>query len=316
MLAELDPLFLRVVAVMLGLIWGSFLNVVIHRLPRGESVVRPASHCPGCGKPIAARHNIPVLSWVWLRGRAACCGTKISARYPLIEAIGGVLSLGVLEIIVLQLPATTPALHALAVYLADFALALGLVAAAFIDLEHMIVPDSISLGGTVLGIATFSLREMNLTDALLGAAVGFAIVWLPFDVLYSRLRGQVGMGLGDAKLVMLAGAWFGWFGALFVLAAGAMQGSLAAVVMMVAGRKLEEPEAVKQQRDEMRAEIEAAPPEQRDRLEEELRKDPLADEPAEGWGRARIAFGPFLILGTLECLLLGPRRIMQYLFSV
>src|SRR5262245_9699927 len=105
------------------------------------------------------------------------------------------------------------------IYLADFALALGLVAVAFIDLEHMFVPDSIAYGGAILGIATASFREMTFLQALIGAAVGFVVIWLPFVVIYPKIRGKVGMGLGDAKLLMLAGAWFGWAGAVFVLCA-------------------------------------------------------------------------------------------------
>src|SRR5579872_3743046 len=98
--------------------------------------------------------------------------------------------------------------------MADLALSLGLVAAAFIDAEHMYLPDGITIGGTILGVATATLRGLDLSTSLVGAAVGFVGVWLPFVVLYTRLRGQQGMGLGDAKLTMLAGAWFGWQGAL------------------------------------------------------------------------------------------------------
>src|SRR6185369_8282312 len=117
----------------------------------------------------------------------------------------------VLEAVVFRLGPATPLLRALAVYTADFALVLGLVAAAFIDLEHMYLPNAVTLGGAALGLATASFREMSYTDSLIGAVVGFVIVWLPCMVIYPRLRhGRVGMGLGDAKLVMLAGAWFGW----------------------------------------------------------------------------------------------------------
>src|SRR6476469_9048684 len=92
-----------------GRIGGGFLNVVIYRVPREMSVVRPASHCPGCGKPIAGYDNIPVLSYVILRGRARCCGVKMSTRYPLVELIGGALSLAILELVVLQMPGSSSA---------------------------------------------------------------------------------------------------------------------------------------------------------------------------------------------------------------
>ncbi|WP_437962222.1 prepilin peptidase [Sorangium sp. So ce119] len=315
MLADFPPWFLRAFAICFGLLWGSFLNVVIHRVPRELSVVRPGSRCPACGTPIRAFDNIPVLSYLLLRGRARCCKAPVSPRYPLVEAAGGVLSLAILEVIILRLPETTPALRALAIYTADLALALGLLAATFIDLEHMYIPDGITIGGAVLGVATASLRSMGFADALLGAAAGFAIVWLPFVVIYPRIRGgRVGMGLGDAKLLMLAGAWFGWGGALFVLGAGAVQGSLVAIAMLLLRGSIEEPEAVRLEREQIRVELAAMTPEERAAAEEELAQDPLADEPGEGFGQARIAFGPFLALATLEYLLAG-RDVLEAYFT-
>ncbi|WP_437604370.1 prepilin peptidase [Sorangium sp. So ce590] len=315
MLADFPPWFLRAFALCFGLLWGSFLNVVIHRVPRELSVVRPGSRCPACGTPIRAFDNIPVLSYLLLRGRARCCGAPVSPRYPLVEAAGGVLSLAIVELIILQLPWSTPILHALATYTADLALALGLLAATFIDLEHMYIPDAITIGGAVLGVATASLRSMGFTDALLGAAIGFAVVWLPFVVLYPRIRGgRVGMGLGDAKLLMLAGAWFGWGGALFVLGAGAVQGSIVAIGMLLVRGSIEEPEAVRLEREQIRAELAAMSPEERAAAEKEIAQDPLAEAPGEGFGQARIAFGPFLALATLECLLVG-RDVLDAYFS-
>lgn len=313
LVSDFPPLLLRLFAVAFGLVWGSFLNVVIHRVPRGMSVVHPPSHCPTCQAPIVATRNVPLLGWLWLRGRAACCGAKIPARYPLVEALGGVCSVAVLEITALAEPPGTSALHGLMLYLAHLALVLGLVAAAFIDLEHMIVPDSISIGGTLLGLATSPMRDMAWSDAWIGAGVGFVLVWLPFDVLYGKLRGKPGMGLGDAKLTMLAGAWLGATGAAFVLGAGAIQGTLATLVLLLSGRGLEEPEAVRREREELRAELEKLPPEERAELERELGEDPLAEEPEAGLGKARIAFGPFLILAILECLLLGRDRVLGWI---
>lgn len=313
-LDDLPPWFLRVFALCFGLIWGSFLNVVIYRVPRGESVVHPGSRCPGCGTPVRAWDNVPILGYLLLRGRARCCGARLSPRYPLVEAAGGVLSLAILEAIVLRLPGSTSLGRALATYGADLALALGLLAATFIDLEYMFIPDTITLGGAVLGVATASLRAMGFDDALLGAAVGFGIVWLPFVVIYPRLRGgQVGMGLADAKLLLLSGAWFGWGGALFVLGAGAVQGSLAAVATLLVRGRIEEPEAVRLEREQIHAELEAMTPDERAVAEKELAEDPLAEEPGDGFGQARIAFGPFLALATLECLLIGRDVLGAYI---
>jgi leader peptidase (prepilin peptidase) / N-methyltransferase len=312
------PAFLRVFAVLMGLLWGSFLNVVIYRVPRDMSVVRPASHCPACGAAVRPWLNVPVVSYVILRGKASCCGAKLSPRYPLVEAIGGVISLAILEVLILTMDPSTPVWRVGAVYVAHLALGLGMVAAAFIDLEHMILPDSITIGGAILGVGTATLRsrdglDITMTDSLVGAAVGFLVVWLLFDVLYRKLRGGSGMGLGDAKLLALAGAWFGWEGALVVLGAGAMQGTLVTIGVLSLGGKLDEPEAVKREREELLAELETLSPDERAELEEELAGDPLFQEPEEGLMRARIPFGPFLALAVLEYMFVGPFVVEGFL---
>jgi leader peptidase (prepilin peptidase)/N-methyltransferase len=305
-LADFPPAFLIGVAVALGLIFGSFLNVVIHRLPRGENLAFPASRCPGCGAPIAVRDNVPVLSWLLLRGRARCCGIKISPRYPLVEAIGGLVALAIVRVIILDLPFDTPAWKLPLVFFCYLALGLGLVAAAFIDLEHLYLPDAITFGGTALGIASVPLRtDASFFESLLGAVVGFLLIWLPFIFLYQRIRGRPGMGLGDAKLVMLAGAWFGWFGAVFSLLAGAVQATAVTLAIVATRGKLEEPEAVKEERRALREALENAVGEEREALERELADDPLAEEPEPGLGGARLAFGPFIVLAILELMLFG-----------
>lgn len=313
-LSDFPSWFVLTFGVAFGLLWGSFLNVVIYRVPRGLSVVRPGSACPACGKPIRAWDNVPVFSFLLLRGKARCCGARFSPRYPLVELIGGVLALAVLEVLVLPLPETTSLGRSLAVFCASLALVLGLTAAAFIDLEHMILPDSITIGGAVLGVATSSFREMSFVDALVGGAAGFLIVWLPFIVIYPKIRGgKVGMGLGDAKLLMTAGAWFGWSGALVVLGAGAVQGTIAAVGELLFRGKIEEPEEVKKEREEFRAELAAMTPEERAEAEKEFAGDPLMEEAEEGAAHARVAFGPFLVLATIEYLFFGKRALTWFL---
>lgn len=313
-LGDFPAWFVTTFAVAFGLIWGSFLNVVIYRVPRGKSVVRPGSACPACGKPIRAWDNVPVLGFVLLRGRARCCGAKLSPRYPLVELMGGVLALAVLEVLVRPLPEKTSLGYSLAVFCASLALALGLVAAAFIDLEHMILPDSITIGAAVLGVATSSFRALSFLDALIGAAAGFVIVWLPFLVIYPRLRGKAGMGLGDAKLLMAAGAWFGWPGALTVLGAGAVQGTVAALAQLAFRGKIDEPPEVTREREEIRAELSQMTPEERAEVEKELAEDPLMEEADEDDpGLARIAFGPFLALATIEYLLFGKQALGWFL---
>jgi leader peptidase (prepilin peptidase)/N-methyltransferase len=306
-LADFPPTFLIVFAILLGLLFGSFLNVVIHRLPRGESIAFPGSHCPHCGQPIKPRDNVPVLSYVLLVGRSRCCKVAISPRYPLVEAIGGLVAWAVMRSIVLELPSDTSIGRGMAVFFAYLALALGLIAAAFIDLEHMLLPDEITLGGAGLGLATVPLRaDATFRDSLFGAAVGFVVVWLPFVFLYSKVRGRPGMGLGDAKLVMLAGAWFGWLGALFALLAGAVQATAILAAIFATGKKLEEPPAVIEERKALLEALERAEGAERAELERELAEDPLAKEPEPGLAGARLAFGPFIILAILEFLFYGP----------
>lgn len=343
---RLDELFaviplglLRGAIFVFGLLWGSFLNVVIYRVPRELSVVRPASHCPACETPIAPWDNIPILSYVLLRGRARCCGARMSPRYPIVELIGGVLSLAIFEVFVLGLPGSTSVGRAAAIYGADFAFCMGLVAAAFIDAEHMFLPDPITLGGIVLGVFTATLRGLPFTDSLLGAAAGFVGVWVPFIFLYKGLLGRTGMGLGDAKLLALAGAWFGWPGAVFTLFAGAVQGTLYTAITHVLGIEPKLPDAVLEEI----AELEKAAAAGDEEAKKALAEDPLTEDENnpfiirffqrllglrrddEGGGeaggdvasaedqepapavtpRARIPFGPFLILAMLELLFAG-----------
>jgi leader peptidase (prepilin peptidase)/N-methyltransferase len=297
-IGDLPLWFVRGVAIALGLIWGSFLNVVIYRLPRDISVVTPPSHCPGCGAPVKAYLNLPVVSYILLRGRAACCGVKMSPRYPIVETIGGALALAIVEVIIRPLSFDTSIGHAAAIFTADFALALGLVAAAFIDAEHMFLPDSITIGGTILGIATATLRGHRLLDSIIAAAIGFVGIWIPFDVIYKRLRGRSGMGMGDAKLMALIGAWFGIPGMVFALFGGAIQSVVVIGVIYLVKGKIEEPAAVKAEREV----LERAAVEGDAEAKEILENDPVL---ANAAGGLAIPFGPFLILAAIEFLFAG-----------
>lgn len=301
-LSEIPFSWLLLMALLLGFLFGSFLNVVIHRVPRGLSVAFPPSTCPACETRIPIYRNVPVLSWLLLRGKAACCGAKIAPRYLGVELLGGLVATVVMYQLVLGQPESLPVGRGLLLFALYLTLCLGLIAAVFIDFEHMILPDSITLGGAVLGLLSTGVRGMPWLDAVIGGAVGFAIVWLPFIFGYRLLRGQPGMGLGDAKLLMLAGTWFGWPGALFALLAGAVQGTVVAVTVFIVRGKIDEPEAVQQERElleQARRELKGA---ELAALEKELEGDLLAEAPPEGLGAARIAFGPFLVLSILEYL--------------
>lgn len=333
-LADIPYWFLVVHAVALGLLFGSFLNVVIYRLPRGESVAFPGSRCPACGKPIRPWENIPVFSYLLLRGKARCCGVRISPRYPLVELVGGLLAWAVLVSITNHLPPEAELPQVGLLFAVTLALGLSLVAATFIDLEFMILPDSITLGGAALGFLSAPLRQglfpvgptpwsdwiseawgpnlLAWVDSGAGAVFGFLLIWLPFDVLYRRIRGKTGMALGDAKLVLLAGAWFGWLGAVFALTAGALQGTLAALAVFAARGKIDEPEAVRKEREEFEQALAQAEGEERLALEKELEDDPLGEAPTSGLMQARLPFGPFLALAILEWTLYGTSLFDAY----
>lgn len=300
-LDELPPWFVILTAVTLGLCFGSFLNVVIYRLPRQLSLSHPGSCCPSCDQPIAAYDNLPLLGWLLLRGKSRCCKTPISARYPFVELLGGLLAWA---IVVTQLePYWNDLKLGEAAFLFSIYLALGLalIAMAAIDMEHMILPDSLTYGGTLLGLLSAPLRhEVDLTMSVAGAAIGVVGIWFPFIWLHEKLRGFPGMGLGDAKLAALAGAWFGPLGVLVTLFGASIQGTIAAGITYAVRGKIDEPEAVTKQREELLEAIEEAEGEEKAELEKELADDPLGLSPDEAPGGPRIAFGPFLALTILE----------------
>lgn len=218
----LRPLPLAYVA-FLGLCLGSFLNVVIHRLPRGQSLARPRSRCPACGHAIRPWHNLPVLGFVILRGRCADCRAPISPRYPLIELAGGLLTM----VAAVAFPSPWHSLAALWFFLA-------LLAVFFIDLEHRIIPDEISLGGTVLGLL-LAHWTVGLGVALAGAAAGagglFLVGWI-----YRRVRGRDGMGFGDVKLAAMLGAFLGLPGLVLTVLLASVLGSITGIALVASRR--------------------------------------------------------------------------------
>jgi leader peptidase (prepilin peptidase)/N-methyltransferase len=305
---EIPPWIFRVFGTIFGLLWGSFLNVVIHRVPRGLSVVSPPSHCPACQKPIRPWQNLPVLSWFFLGGKAACCGVKVSPRYPLVELIGGGIGWALVETCILQHASEWPLGKALAVYGATFAVALALVAATFIDLDWMYIPDTISIGGAIVGAATAYMRGFSPIDAV-ASAIGAFVVLAGFDRFYRLVRGRSGLGMGDWKLLMLAGAWFGWRGAFFVIFAGAVQGSVIAIGLRLFGVKLGIPEGVKEELRLLKEAADAGDEEAKRELEEDVLN---GHDDADGVMQSPLAFGPFLVLAWFEFLFFGARIVRDY----
>jgi leader peptidase (prepilin peptidase) / N-methyltransferase len=178
-----------VVIGVLGLLVGSFLNVVIYRLPRGESLVRPPSHCPSCGAQVKPYDNVPVVSWLVLRGRCRNCGSAIGMRYPLVEAltaaafVGAALARGVDDDLALWLPFVAV-----------------LIAVAGIDLDHRIIPNKILLPAAIWGLAaTIAFRPDNVDDSVIAGGIAFTAL------LVAALAYPAGMGMGDVKLALLLG---------------------------------------------------------------------------------------------------------------
>ena len=187
-----------VLAGALGLVVGSFLNVCIHRVPRRESVNWPGSHCPSCNRPLSWYENVPLVSWLVLRGRCRTCRAPISSMYPLVEAVTGAVFVAAYLIY-------GPTLL-LAVRLA-FACALIVLFA--IDLRHQILPNPITLPGIVVGLACSLFLPPGWQSALAGALFGGVFPWLIAEA-YLRLRGREGMGMGDFKMLAMVGAFLGW----------------------------------------------------------------------------------------------------------
>jgi leader peptidase (prepilin peptidase) / N-methyltransferase len=207
-----------------GLLVGSYLNVVIYRLPRGLSTVLPRSRCPSCDAAIAPYDNVPLLSYLVLRGRCRRCQARISPRYPLIEALTGLLFLGCFLRFGVR-PETVAAA----------AFCAAMVALAAIDLEHFILPDRITLPGIVLGLALSPwLPWSGWKAALLGAVLGAGLL-LALWKGWLLLRGEEGMGLGDVKMLGMIGAFLGWKGALITLFLASLSGSLVGLALVGKG---------------------------------------------------------------------------------
>ena len=260
----MDPRAFVALAAVFGAVVGSFLNVVIHRLPRGESIVSPGSRCPSCGRAIRPWHNVPVLAWLWLRGRCRDCGTRIPARYPLVEAASAVL----FALVALRFGATPMAL----VWMAFGA---ALLAAAAIDFDHRIIPDEISLGGLVLGLTLVPAARVfegapapaAWLHAVTGAALGGGMLWI-VGFVHARVCAAAGrrfehwpedgeafprprsldywtwfpgMGFGDVKLLAMIGAFLGPVGVVETVVAASAVGLVFGIGWAVLRRSLASP---------------------------------------------------------------------------
>ena len=237
-------------SILLGLVIGSFLNVVIHRLPKilerqwhaecaelqGQpapqpprfNLVTPGSACPHCQHKIRAFENIPILSYLWLRGKCSACGTKISIRYPLVEALSGALT----GYVALHFGFGWPAL-------ATMGFVWAMIVLALIDLDTFYLPDNITLPLIWAGLLTHVIKlfpDVGLTAAVIGAVAGYLCLWSVFWV-FKFATGKEGMGYGDFKLLAAIGAWLGWQALPLVILLSSVVGALVGVALIFLRRQ-------------------------------------------------------------------------------
>ena len=247
---------MTIFSILFGLIIGSFLNVCIHRIPLKKSLIHPPSSCPQCGENVRFYDNIPVISYLLLWGKCRSCHASISIRYPIVEMLTGIFA-----VITWMEFGPSPST------LIYFFFITTLLVITFIDIDHRIIPDIISLPCIPLGFAvSFVLPSINWIESLLGIALGggslLAIAWG-----YQLFRGKEGMGGGDIKLLGMIGAFIGWKGVLFTIMASSFTGTAVGIIMMLrAGKGM----------------------------------------------KMALPFGPFLAIGAILYLFLGPQIISWY----
>lgn len=222
----MESLQISLVVFLFGLCIGSFLNVCIHRIPASQSIVFPGSSCPRCAAPIRFYDNIPLLSYLWLLGKCRHCKSPISIRYPLVELLTGFFALAVYVKFGLTLAA-----------LVYFVFIAVLVLITFIDIDHRIIPDILSLPGiAVFFLAGLLLPHLSWVDSLLGILVGGGSLYLVALVYYLLTRKE-GMGGGDIKLLAMIGAMVGWKGVLFTIFVSSAVGTVAGLGVMLFTRQ-------------------------------------------------------------------------------
>ncbi len=240
-------IFTYILSFIFGTIIGSFLNVCIYRLPREESIAYPGSHCISCNEPISFYNNIPILSYLFLKGKCSKCNSEISLRYPLVEVITGLLFVATVWSFGLSIQTLF--------YLIFIS---SLIAITFIDFKHMIIPNVITYPGIIVGILYNTLRtdwnyslelignfnlgmqnffsllsEVPLLDSIFGVVLGGGLLLL-VAYSYEVIKKRQGMGMGDVKLLAMIGAFFGWEGVLFVIFLASILGSVIGISIIIA----------------------------------------------------------------------------------
>jgi leader peptidase (prepilin peptidase)/N-methyltransferase len=233
-------------AIVLGLLWGSFANVCIYRWPEHRSVVTPGSHCGACKAAIAWYDNVPIFSYLWLRGRCRACKATFSPRYLLVEAVTAALfgvawwfTLGTGG---LELPASARLLQ----FAVDAGFVFVLVVITFIDIDHKLILNKVTIPSIVIFYAlSLTLPGRLWWEGLVGAAIGYGVPWLIGEIYY-RVAGREGLGLGDSMLLALIGALLGWRGVVVALFGGSVIGSILGITaLLLAKRDPDQPTLMK-----------------------------------------------------------------------
>jgi leader peptidase (prepilin peptidase)/N-methyltransferase len=224
------PLAVKLWVLLVGLAIGSFLNVCIYRLPRSLSLISPPSMCPSCQTLIPFYDNVPILSYFWLRGRCRFCGAGFSLRYPVVELVSGLFAVAVFD----RYDFSWESLFL-------YGLIGALLVITFIDIDHQIIPDVITLPGIVIGfVASFLIDPITYKESLIGIVLGGGLL-LSVAWGYYLLTKKEGMGGGDIKLLAMLGAFLGWKGVIFTIIAASAIGTLAGIAVALrtgGGRKL------------------------------------------------------------------------------
>ena len=298
MLGELERLSTSYAAygfvVVLGLLWGSFANVCIYRwppsdeFPRGRSIVTPGSHCFACKTPIRWYDNVPLLAWLWLRGRCRTCKAAFSSRYLVVEAVTGLLFGLAWWFMVAGTPVlwwTEPFDQRLVRFAIAAAFCFVMVVITFIDVDTKLILNKVTIPSAI-GFYGFGLLlpERAWYDGLIGAAIGYGFPWLVGEIYY-RITGREGLGLGDSMMLAVVGALFGWKGVACSLFGGAIIGSVIGIVALLAARRADD--------DPATAEPPAAP-------------EVVAEPDPPSLLRTELPFGPFLALAAVFYLFAEP----------
>jgi leader peptidase (prepilin peptidase) / N-methyltransferase len=273
--ALLSSPFATVVAGLFGALWGSFFNVCIERIPRGESIVRPGSHCAGCGTPVRALDNVPVLPYFILGGRCRACRAPFSPRHPLVELLAGLLAAALWWKLVAADPGDAVAVR-VARFAVYFAFSGVLLVLSFVDLATSLLPDAITLPAIpILFLSAFGAHDVPWKERLIGAAAGYLFLRLVADFYYYVLKRE-GLGLGDAKLLAVIGAVLGWKALPFVVFVGGFVGAAVSIPVVLWSQRAAKP------KDEA----------------------PDAGE-VQALRHVQVPFGPFLAAGALLYLFAG-----------